>query len=227
MIESSGSVYLDRKNGRGVFLYPEDNEYLRGMVAYVISDPTVAGPALDLPVLEQLSSAINSTQNPGTGIALSPQCAYYLELLLNQSQIRNRLALRYNATCMVCGNNKVIDPVRRENRRHEQAKFTPQAQTSMFNDARDSKWLSLGLRYLGERERSRRAALADILVCSRCDGNEFEYELATYCPEPSCKRFRSETILIQCPDCDTYFQEAAVDIWMPAADAIASAESFS
>lgn len=225
MAEFLGSVYIDRMNRRGVFLDPDTNEYLRDMVAYVVSDPTAAGPDLDLPVLEQLANTVNNLKDEiNTGIPLTPQCAYYVELLLNQLQIRNRLAFRYNTKCMVCGNNKIIDPVRRENRRREQAKFTPQAQTSMFNDAWDGKWLSLGLRYLGERERSNRAAVADILVCGRCDGNEFEYKLATYCPE--CKSFRGETILIQCPDCRTYFQEPTLDIWVPVAEAMASAKSY-
>lgn len=87
-----------------------------------------------------------------------------------------------------------------------------------MNMAQDHPWLAM-LRNYGAQKRSHPS---NEITCRNC--NEVEkltIEYVTYCPNPKCKKLRTESVLLQCPNCSYDFRTYSREqIWMPRIEAL-------
>jgi hypothetical protein len=223
-----GKVYVRGESAHGVFL---DASFLASLHAYIdneIGDSDAvghAGATLDSATLRQLAAATDDAAEPVTETTppevLSAAAANYLELLLRQPLIRQGVPFRLQATCRVCRQTRVIDPVRRERRRKEQGQgeVSKSSLAGIWSALSEHHPLQAALRIQGEIDRLNHVQ-GESVVCNRCDGDEFGFRRVTFCPQ--CGKLRAETILQRCPDCHFDYQALAVgDIWEPADTAIA------
>ena len=184
---------------RAAFLRAEEVAAYRELAALVLRRPTVAGPPLDVAALARLAESLLSEED----IRLSAAEADCLDMLRNQAAVRSGLPLRIRPTCAACGlaSEKLVNPAR------------PAKSAGKPGEVAETIIDSVGLiaanpvlaviRFVGGMGQIRADALADLPVCARCDGIEFDSPAVTFCPH--CHAMREESVLLACPDCDRDF----------------------
>jgi hypothetical protein len=192
---------------RAVFLTSGDLAVLRDMMALLEARPTVAGPPLDVEALTRLSRAVELVEDddtPAPAITLSSSEKQCLELLRDQSVIREKLPLRIRQSCTACGNERIVNPAR-------QAKAAQAARSESSGESflASAELLSDGhpflatLSFLGGLGSADSPASTQKSICVRCDGDEFEAVPVTFCP--GCRAIRDESVLVRCPECNFDF----------------------
>jgi hypothetical protein len=184
---------------RAAFLRAEEVAAYRELAGLVLRRPTVAGPPLDVAALERLADSLHCEED----IRLTAAEADCLDLLRNQAVVRSGLPLRIRPTCTACGlaSEKLVNPAR------------PAKSAGKSGEVAETIIDSVGLiaanpvlaviRFVGGMGQIRADALADLPVCARCDGIEFDSPAVTFCPH--CRAMREESVLLSCPDCGQDF----------------------
>jgi len=204
---------------RAMYVTLADLDAYRNLAEAFGQVPTVAGPPLDLAVLERLRDALAAAKSdvqPAQGHRLSPAEAEYLGLLQLQGTLRATLPLRLHRTCVACGTKKIINPARPKASGTEKASNVASVISGLATLADDpvSGFVDI-MKGMG-------GAQTTTALCDYCEGFEFELPAVTFCP--ACKALRTEAVLITCPDCRADFAaaEPARD-WVPLARARDSA----
>ena len=119
--------------------------------------------------------------------------------------LRSTLPLRIRPTCSACGlaNEKLVNPGKPKAGRSGEIS---DAIISTVDMAVEHPVLAV-VRLMGGVGKLRAGNIADIAVCERCDGVEFDSPTVTFCP--SCRALREESILLTCPDCQAAFRPPA------------------
>lgn len=101
-----GNVYITPDRNDGIFLNPQACTLIKSVTDAIISEPSVAGPPLDIAVLRELSRVIGESRIPasedGPPVVLSHEQSIYLELIIGQLLISETVSLKIRITCGVC-----------------------------------------------------------------------------------------------------------------------------
>jgi len=211
-------VVISAGEDRALFLRVEEVAAYRELATLVLRRPTVAGPALDVDALEHLAESLTG----GEDIRLSEAEADCLDLLRNQAVIWAALPMRIRPTCVACGlaSEKLVNPAR------------PTKAASKSGEVAETIIESVGMvatnpvlaviRFVGGMGQIRADVQADLPVCVRCDGIEFDSPAVTFCPH--CRAMREESVLITCPDCrhDFPLRRDSRALWTEVGPAVAA-----
>jgi Protein of unknown function (DUF2510) len=215
-VEQSSGLVITADADRAAYLAADDVTAFRELISLVLRRPTAAGPPLDLVPLESLALALEATGE----VAVDSAEADSLTLLSEQMALRATLPLRIRPTCAACGlaNEKLVNPDKPKAGRSGEIS---DAIISTVDMAVEHPVLAV-VRLMGGVGKLRAGGIADIAVCERCDGIEFDSPTVTFCP--SCRALREESILLTCPDCQTAFRPKAMrpSFWITADQARAT-----
>lgn len=226
MTEPVGIVLLTEAGDRGVFVRPVEIEAFRELIALILDTPTVAGPPL-IPgpladLADKLAVPLASGAGSPTEIRLSPVDVECLTLLRHQIAIRQRLPLRIRRTCTTCGNTKIVNPnlVKKSNN-GELLGTAADAAIDTMGMVADGHYIRAVIKVMGTASSIAGKTKEAGPVCEECEGQEFATPAVTYCP--NCKKLRTETILLECPDCGADFvnPDERLGPWRPAELALA------
>lgn len=201
---------------RALFLRAEEVAAYQELATLVRRRPTIAGPPLDVEALERLAESLTGEAD----IQLTEAEADCLDLLRNQTVVRAALPLRIRPVCVACGlaAEKLVNPAR------------PTKAAGKSGEVAETIIESVGMlaanpvlavvRFVGGMGQIRADVQADLPVCVRCDGIEFDSHAVTFCPR--CRAMREESVLVNCPDCGQDFPVArdARTLWTPLAQAV-------
>ena len=179
---------------------PADTDDLRTklqpIIDLVIAGGTIAGSP-DMQTSLRQAVTVLSRGDVDRIVETAGDSTPYVQTLLAQGSIWDKVPLRIKAVCAVCGSERIIDPVRRDIvRKERQSHRMTNAVTQV--SWRDHPWKAMA--------RVTNEALKDDsepLICFRCDGDAFICVPTTFCPQ--CKKHRDEDILVKCPDCEFDF----------------------
>lgn len=219
-----GSVYMTPDQNSGIFLSPNDCGVLVNFIGQVINAPTIAGPTLNLAVLRELQEILGESGIPaseGSPPTVLPQeLAVYLEILCAQVFIQATLSIRIQFACKDCGLVWIDDPGRLAQREADLRKAKLSIgiidATAIAGLIEGHHLLLAGIRGYGAMSRNRPNS---DLRCGRCKGDELDLKYVSFCP--NCHKLRTETVLLECPDCAYDFRNRSCgQFWATATETL-------
>jgi hypothetical protein len=218
-----GIVYLTPDGNDGIFADSAECRLLAAVIDEVIAEPSMAGPTLDVTVLQELRRLLSEVKVPAiedpSPVVLSQELAIYLELVIEQIIIQRALPVKFQFTCHVCGTNWRDDPDRlaqleagQKNARWSQIIADLVSVASLMEGGHK---VLASIRAYGALSRSQPSSG---IRCPECKTKP-SCRYVTYCPR--CHDLRAETVLLECPNCTYDFRSIPTErLWATADEAL-------